>query len=102
MSEILDDICSQYKRSGNNKMVLKEMGRVSDSQIQLFWNNDGSAAASSSNKKNNCLHYVWGRKEHVGKRKDSFQSKWWKWDQSMTSCFALIGDVFNVSGNGIT
>lgn len=36
MSEILDDICSQYKHSGNNKMVLKEMGRVSDSQIQLF------------------------------------------------------------------
>lgn len=24
----------------------------------------------------------------------SRQSKWWKWDQFMTSCFALIGDVW--------
>lgn len=51
------------------------MGRMSNSQNQLFWNNDGSAAASSSNKKNNYLYYVWGRKEHMGKHKDSFQSK---------------------------
>lgn len=78
----------------NNKATFEpgqDVWLLKSAPFQEWW----QSTASPSNQQWNYFYYVWGRKNTRGNTGRALkQSKWWKWDQFMTSCFALIGDVW--------
>lgn len=91
----LSNIHPRCECSGNNKLLFEQVGRVCNYWNQPLLNNDGRVQQVLQSR--SVIIFIMCEEERTQEGTQgqlSKQSKWWKWDQFMTSCFALIRDVW--------